>query len=682
MEGEFAHLATAAGHALLMVLDPARLMYLVLGVVVGLAIGLLPGIGGLTGYALLVPFTYSIDAYSAFALLLGMHSVTNTSDSIPAILFGVPGTSSAQATVLDGLQMTKKGEAGRALSAAYTASLFGGLMGALILGVTIPIVRPLVLAIGTPELLALTVFGIAMVSTLSGNAPLRGIVAACFGILVGMIGTDAQSGQMRWAGNILYLWDGVPMLPVLLGVFALPELCDLAIGRSALAEKVKYTYFGGMAQGFRDTCRNWWLVVRCSSLGAVLGAIPGITGSVTDWIAYGFALRTEKGASETFGKGDVRGVIAPESANNSNEGGALIPTIAFGVPGSAAQAILLGALMVHGLIPGPSMLSTNVEVTYSLVWSIALANVFGAGLCFLLSGQFARISTLRYTLVLPGILCIVYVGAFQGSSSWGDFYTLLIFGVIGWTMKRLRWPRPPLILGLVLGILIERYLAISVLRYGADWLLRPGVIVLLAMAALVLLRPLLRPVMKEGLGVLVPRGTPRFRLEDLFYVLAIGVGGYMLTAAQGWAFTARIGPTVVATIMLIAAVLSFIYIVFSRPAPGQIAAERDGIYMDLASTNEGGLSQADILLRAAIFFGWFLAFLAVMAVIGLIPTVPLLIIAFMRIEGRERWTLTLSYAFFTTLLIWLVFDETLNIAWPQSYLGTMFPALADMIPSM
>jgi putative tricarboxylic transport membrane protein len=685
MESEYVHLMGAAGHALVLVLEPARIMYLVFGVLVGLAIGLLPGIGGLTGYALLVPFTYSLDAYSAFAMLLGMHSVTSTSDTIPAVLFGVPGTSSSQATVLDGLPMTRKGEAGRALSAGYTASLFGGLIGAAILALTIPIVRPLVLAIGTPELLALTVFGIAMVSSLSGNTPLRGIAAASFGILVGMIGADHQSGQIRWAGHILYLWDGVPMLPVLLGIFALPELCDLAIARCALADKVKFSYFDGMIQGFRDTVKNWFLVLRCSAIGAVLGAIPGITGSVSDWIAYSHALATEKGAAESFGKGDVRGVIAPESANNSKEGGSLIPTIAFGVPGSAAQAILLGALMVHGLIPGPSMLSTNVDVTYSLVWSIALANIFGAGLCFLLSGQFAKISTLRYTLVLPGIMAIVYVGAFQGSSSWGDLYTLLIFGVIGWAMKRLRWPRPPLILGLVLGVLIERYMSISILRYGSEWLLRPGVVVLLAMALLSLLRPLLRPVMHSGLGILVPRGRPRLRAEDLAYVPVIGVAGYMLIAAQPWAFTARIGPTVVASTMLIAATLSFVFVLFSRNQTGEADTRPKpghGIYMDLASLNDQKLGRGAIMLRAGIFFGWFVAFLAVMAVIGLIPTVPILIVSFMRLEGRERWPLTLAYAAITTLLIYVVFERTLHIAWPSTYLGDMFPILSDTIPSM
>ena len=299
-----------------------------------------------------------------------------------------------------------------------------------------------------------------------------------------MVGTNVQTGQMRWTGGLLYLQDGVPLLPVLLGLFALPELCDLAIQRRAMADSVTFNARQGMRQGAVDVLRNWFLVLRCSGLGALLGAIPGITGSVADWIAYGHALQSEKGAKETFTKGDVRGVIAPESANNALQGGSLVPLLAFGIPGGAATAILLGAMMVHGFIPGPDMLTKNLDVTYSMIWSIALANIFGAGLCFLLSGQFAKISTLRYTLVLPVVMSIVYIGAFQGSQSWGDMFVLLLFGFIGWGMKRLRWPRPPLILGLVLGVLIERYMTISFLRYGADWLLRPGVVTMLIMSAL------------------------------------------------------------------------------------------------------------------------------------------------------------------------------------------------------
>ena len=244
--------------------------------------------------------------------------------------------------MLDGLPMAKKGEAGRALAAAYVASMMGGLFGALLMAVSIPILRPMILYLGSPELLAFSVLGISMVASLSGNTPLRGLAVACFGIMIAMIGTDPQTGTLRWTLGSLYLWDGLPLVPAVLGLFALPELCDLAIKRIGDREPSQFDVKAGMWQGAKDVFENWWLVLRCSWIGAGLGAIPGIGGSVVDWIAYGHALRTEKGAQQTFGRGDVRGVIASESSNNAKEGGALVPTVAFGVPGSAGMAILLG----------------------------------------------------------------------------------------------------------------------------------------------------------------------------------------------------------------------------------------------------------------------------------------------------------------------------------------------------
>ncbi|WP_159588227.1 tripartite tricarboxylate transporter permease [Chelativorans xinjiangense] len=673
----------AAMDAFQTILQPERLLYICIGVLVGLAIGLLPGIGGHTGFALLIPFTYTMEPIAAFGMLLGMASVTATSDTIPAVLFGVPGTASSQATVLDGLPMTRRGEAGRALSAAYVASLTGGLFGALILGLTIPIVRPFVLAIGSPELLAMSVFGIAMVAALSGNTPLRGMVAACFGIMVGMIGTEQQTGTLRWAGEVLYLWDGVPLLPILLGIFALPELADLAVRRGALSDKVAFNPRDGMLQGVRDCVKNWFLILRCSGLGALLGAIPGISGSVTDWLVYGHAIRTEKGASETFSKGDVRGVIAPESANNARDGGALIPTLAFGVPGSASMAILLGALMVHGFVPGPDMLTRNLEVTYSMAWSIAVANIVGAGLCFGLSGQFAKISTLRYTLVLPAIMAIVYVGAFQGSRNWGDLYTLLIFGVIGWTMKRLRWPRPPVILGLVLGGLIERYMKISILRFEWEWLLRPLVMILLILALLALFRPMIAEIRRIGVGNLVPRGRPSFRLEDLVYAFFLVLAGVLVYKALDWPFGARIGPVVIGTAMMLFAAISLFFVIFARSdaAVEARSTRKSGIHMDLAS-EVGDLPPRAVALRGAQFFGWLLVFMASMAVIGLIPTTPLFIVAFMRLEGRERWPVCLGYAVLVMAFVYLVFDRIISVPWPSTILGEMFPVLANWVPSL
>src|SRR6266853_439299 len=450
--GELGFMAASAGKAFLTLMEPHRLMFLGLGCIMGLVLGIIPGIGGLTGTAMLLPFTFNMDPYAAFALLLGLGATTATGDPIPAILFGVPGGAASAATVLDGFPMAKKGEAGRALSAAYMSSLMGGVFGALLMAISIPILRPVMLFIGSPELLAFSVLGISMVAVLSGNAPL-------------------------------------------LGVFALPELCDLLIARVAIsADTGTANICKGQWQGVKDCFKHWWLIMRCSWIGGGIGSIPGISASVVDWLAYGHALKTEKGANLTFGKGDVRGVIASESSNNAKEGGALVPTVAFGVPGSATMAILLGAFLIHGLVPGPDMLNKNLDITYAMVWSVALANILGAGMCYAFSPQFAKLSVLRFSLILPAVLGIIYIGAFEATRQWGDLYALLLFGVIGWIMKQFKWPRPPLILGVVLGDTIERYLFISVERYGLSWLDRLVVAVLFTMAIVGLVRPFLQDI--------------------------------------------------------------------------------------------------------------------------------------------------------------------------------------------
>src|ERR1044072_1048800 len=417
---EIAFMATSAGKAFVILMDPVRLMYLAAGCIMGLVLGIVPGIGGLAGTAMLLPFTFNMDPYSAFALLLGLGATTATGDPIPAVLFGVPGGAASAATVLDGFPMAKRGEAGRALSAAYMSSLMGGVFGAMLLAVSIPILRPVMLYLGSPELLAFSVLGISMVAVLSGSAPRRGAPAGCLGVMIAMIRSDPQTGTLRWTFDSLYLWDGLPITPVLLGLFALPELCDLLIARVAIAHGVdNKNIYKGQWQGVMDCFEDWWPIMRCSWIGGGIGSIPGISASVVDWLAYGHALKTEKGASQTFGKGDVRGVIASESSNNAKEGGALVPTVAFGVPGSATRAILLGAFLIQGLVPGPDMLHNNLDITYGMVWSVALANILGAGACYAFSPQFARLATLRYTLILPAVLSVVYIGAFEASRSWG-----------------------------------------------------------------------------------------------------------------------------------------------------------------------------------------------------------------------------------------------------------------------
>jgi hypothetical protein len=443
-------------------------------------------------------------------------------------------------------------------------------------------------------------------------------------------------------------------------------------------------------QGIRDCFRNWFLVLRCSALGSFMGMIPGIGAAVIDWLSYGHALRTEKGAQQTFGTGDVRGVIAAESATNSREGGALVPTVVFGVPSSAGMAILLGAFLIHGLVPGPDMVTKNLNITYSMVWSIAIANILGSGLCFLLSGQFAKLATLRYTLILPVVLCLVYIGAFEGKREWGDLYALLFFGVLGWALKHFRWPRPPLVLGFILGSVLERYMFISIQRYGSSWMTRPVVILMFTLAAISLFRPLLQDVRAHG-GIkemLTDFGPPHFSWHNLFPGFLLVLFVVMLTEAVEWNPLARIIPLIVGTGAILFCVLALTNEIFKRGTIKQESLDEKAraqvtqkIHMDIKS-NISHLPVKVLLSRGAVFFGWMVAFLSSMALIGLIPTVPAFVTAFMRIEGREPWRIVLPMAAFMCLFIYFLFDQLLAIPWPPSVLGDFVPALKGVIPSV
>lgn len=550
------------------------------------------------------------------------------------------------------------------------------------------------LYIGSPELLAFSIFGLSLVAILSGNAPLRGLGAAGIGIMLAMIGIDAQTGTQRWTLDSYYLWEGLPIVPMVLGLFALPELCDLAIKRASITSESNLDVRSGMWLGAKDAFKNWFLVLRCGALGAAVGALPGLGSAVVDWFAYGHAAKTEKGAQQSFGTGDVRGVIAPESANNAKEGGALLPTIVFGVPGSASMAILLGAFMIQGIIPGPRMITENLDITYAMVWSIAIANLLGAGVCFAFSGQMAKLATLRYTLVLPAVIVIMYIGAYQATRSWGDIYTLIIFGVLGWVMKRMRWPRPPLILGFVLGAVIESYMFISVTRYGSEWLFRPIVITLFAMTVIGLLRAFHQDLRIEGglKKMMSSFGTPSFHLPHLFYLFFIVIVAYMLYETTQWRPEARVAPQIVGVTALIFIGLSFVNQVFrqhrvdeNRRQTKELHTNTDDrnmqkVYMDVVTDFEH-LQVRDLLLRAALFFTWLLLFSASMAIIGLIPTVPLFVIAYMRFEQSEKWRLSVIYATVLTLFVYFLFDQTLSIPWPETIIGDMLPFL-DFIPSV
>ena len=444
--------------------------FLFLGVFIGIWLGAIPGLGGIIGLVLLLPFTFGMDPVPAFALLLGMFAVTTTSDTIASVMLGIPGTAASQATILDGYPLAQKGHASRAFGAAFTVSAFGGVFGALILAASLPLILPIILAFGSPELFMLGVLGLAMVGSLSGGSIMKGLAVAALGLLMSTIGYAETVAIPRYYFGTDYLIDNLPLIPVVLGLFAIPELMELATRNISISRVPKeQTAGGGMIEGIKDAFRHWWLATRCAAIGTYVGMLPGLGAAIVDWVAYGHAVQSAKDKSQ-FGQGDIRGVIAPEAANNATKGGSLVPTVAFGIPGSLGAAILLGALLIQGLKPGPDMLTSELHLTFGMVWMIVVANIMATALLMVWSRQIARVAFLPGHLIVPGVILFVFMGAWLGGSSLGDWVTCIIMGIVGYTMKKGGWPRPPLILALILGSIMENSFQISMRRLRRHWL--------------------------------------------------------------------------------------------------------------------------------------------------------------------------------------------------------------------
>ncbi|MCS2609299.1 tripartite tricarboxylate transporter permease [Halomonas dongshanensis] len=468
----------------------SHLFYMMVGVLIGLVVGIIPGLGGIAGMSLLLPFLYGMEPSVALGMLMGLVAVIPTGDTFASVLLGIPGSSASQATVVDGFSLAKKGQAARALSSAFLSSLIGGLMGALVLTAFILVARPIVLSFSSSELFMLTLLGLSMVAVLSGKDLFKGLVACGFGLLVGTIGMAPATGEFRLPFEVDYLYDGLPLVVVGLGIFALPEIIDLLVKRGSIAEQ-SCELGKGWQQGMKDVVRQPGLVARCAGIGSLMGTIPGLAGSVVDWLTYGHAVQSAKDKSQ-FGKGDIRGVIAPESANNACACGAMVPTLLFGIPGSGTAAVFLGGLLLLGLQPGVSMLETNLDLTYTIIWSLALANILGAALCLGLAKPVASLTRVPFVILAPIITILILFAAYQATRSLGDLFALGAIGVLGVLFKQANWSRPAFLIGFVLAPGAEAYFYQAAQFQGTEAFIRPGVIIIGLMIAATLIIPALR----------------------------------------------------------------------------------------------------------------------------------------------------------------------------------------------
>ena len=458
-----------------------------LAVMVGVGIGTFTavapqGLGMPLVYAILLPVVVRWEPVTGMALLIGASSVSAICAAYLPILFGIPGGSGSQATVLDGYPMGKRGEGRRALGASFMAGGMGCLVGTFTLALAIPAAQPLIYLMGAPELFVVVLWGLSMVAVLAGRRPIKGLIAAVFGLLIATVGQQGQSGIMRFVFDQPYLLDGIPLSIIALALFGIPSALDLALTKIGV-EQQPAPLKGSLLDGVKDTLREWWLVLRCSFIGVWVGIVPGIGSQVVDWLAYGHAAQTSKDA-RNFGKGDVRGVIAPESANDAKDGGDLVTTLLLGFPQGVVTALFIVALLAWGYLPGPEMVKKNLDIVYSVVWIQGISGVIGTLVGFVLAAQLAKLAEVRYSVMVPIIFIFVLMGAFSVNRDPIDLLVVVVFGIIGYLMRRFGYPRPAMILGLVLGGLMETYLYRSMASYGFSWLARPSVIVLLSLAAI------------------------------------------------------------------------------------------------------------------------------------------------------------------------------------------------------
>jgi len=472
-------LFSAAAQGFLNLLEFQILLAMLLGVSIGTFTAVAPqGLGMPLVYAIALPIVIKWKPITGIALLIGASSVSAICAAYLPILFGIPGGSGSQATVLDGYPMGKKGEGRRALGASFMAGGMGCLIGTFTLAAAIPAARPLIYLMGSPELFVVMLWGLSMVAVLAGRRPVKGLIAAAFGLLLATVGQQAQSGVMRFVFDIPYLLDGISISIIALAMFGIPSALDLALTKLGV-EQQPVPLKGSLFDGAKDALREWWLVVRCSFVGVWVGIVPGLGSQVVDWLAYGHAAQTCKGGRQTFGQGDVRGVIAPESANDAKDGGDLVTTLLLGFPQGVVTALFIVALLAWGYLPGPEMVKKNPEIIYSIVWLQGISGIIGTLIGFGLAAQLAKLAEVRYSFMVPIMFIFILMGAFSVNRDPADLIVVVAFGLLGYFMRRYGYPRPAMILGLVLGDLMEKYLYRSVASYGFTWLSRPAVIGLL-----------------------------------------------------------------------------------------------------------------------------------------------------------------------------------------------------------
>jgi TctA family transporter len=524
--------------------------------------------------------------------------------------------------------------------------------------------RPLVLQLGPPEFLMLTVLGLSFIVSLAGRNLLKGFIMAAFGFLLAMVGLDPQSSIQRFTFGQLYLWEGINVVPVVVGLFGGAEVLQLMMTKHSIATRRGDARLSRVTQGVRDVFEHWWLTLRAGAIGVGLGAIPGMGGAVGQFIAYAHAQHTSR-SPETFGRGNVEGVIATGAVSNSREGGTLIPTVAFGIPGSISMAILLSVFLIKGLVPGPAMLTTNLNVTYAMVWVIVLSNIIAVSVSFLFLNQFVRLTYVRAVLLVPFLMVLTAFGAYTAHNSFADILIMLGATIVGVAAVRWDWPRAPLLLALVLGDIAERYLFLSYSLFEWHWVTRPLVMVFAAVTIAGLAWPIFRRTRSHHR---VPGALHR---ADLPIALAfLLIAAWVLYQAGDWPFRTAVFPLAIGSVLGLCALAKLVTDA-RRPAAAPIAVAPP-VTAEQADEGESA-DPPDVFATASkrewlTAIAWMATFFVLLWLVGALIAVPLFAVAYLITAARSKVVLAGVYALASWLFIYGLFDRALRIPLPTGVL--------------
>jgi putative tricarboxylic transport membrane protein len=471
-------------YALPVFTDPYVIGLIVVGTIAGVVVGALPGLSSSMAVALLLPFSLYLEPIPAIALLSALYCAGTFGGSITAILINAPGAPPAAATAFDGYPLAVKGEAGRALGIAAVASAIGGIISVLVLLFAAPLLARMAYTFGPPEYFALAVFGLSMLSSISGEAPTKNLIGGCFGLLIATVGVDLTTGVERLTFGIPELYDGIHFIPVLIGLFAVTELLSQA--QTLGLEKVSVAVKAVKLPTLEDFRKVRGAILRSSGIGTLIGVLPAEGSTMAAMIGYNEAKRWSK-EPEQFGKGAIEGVAGPEAANNAATGGSMVPTLALGIPGSATAAVILGGLQVQGLRPGPYLFEEQPGLLYGIFFAMLLSNLLFLVVGLLGAKVFSRISLVPTTLLWPTVFALCFVGAYGLEQSLIDVWVMLVAGIIGFGLKRYGFSPAPIIMGVVLGGLVETSLAQSMIIFDQQWtgfLARPIALLFFALAVI------------------------------------------------------------------------------------------------------------------------------------------------------------------------------------------------------